>query len=69
MGFSDIINSYDDEGVLRGIREGWTDLGEHDPFVVLAAGRACFQAQDLVRLTVLIDDIRRATSRPEPGGA
>ena len=48
---------YDDEGELRSIRAGWTDWGGKDPFVAMAAGRAHFRADDLLRLVALIDGV------------
>ena len=47
------------EGPLRRIPTSWTDLVEPDVHVVLGAGRADFRADDLLRLTTLIRDIKR----------
>jgi len=56
----DWLYYYDDEGVLLGVREGWTDLCEHDPFLEISDGRALFRVTDLSRLALLIDEAERA---------
>ena len=52
---------FDDEGVQRSLPRGWTDAGDVDPFVVMAAGRSALRVSDLVALTELIAEIRSAT--------
>jgi hypothetical protein len=52
---------FDDEGVQRSLPRGWTDAGDVDPFVVMAAGRSALRIADLVALTDLIAEIRGAT--------
>ena len=44
---------------LSSIPSHWTDLLPEDPFVVMAAGRSLFRADDLMELVHLI-------KRPEP---
>ena len=51
---------FDDEGVQRSLPRGWTDAGDVDPFVVMAAGRSALRVEDLVALTELIAEIRGA---------
>ena len=36
----------------------WTDIGPPDPFVKISAGRALFRVEDLLRLTILINEIK-----------
>ena len=52
---------FDDEGVQRSLPRGWTDGGDVDPFVVVAAGRSALHVADLVALTELIAEISGAT--------
>ena len=47
---------YDDEGELRHLPAGWTDVEETDPFVAVANGRAHFRPGDLLRLSELVTD-------------
>ena len=37
----------------------WTDVVVDDPFVVIAAGRALFRADDLVEIVALVQAARR----------
>lgn len=37
----------------------WTDIGPPDPFVKISAGRALFRVEDLLRLTILINEIKQ----------
>ena len=53
---------FDEEGVQRSLPRGWTDAGDVDPFVVIAAGRSGLRVADLVLLTELIAEIRGAAS-------
>jgi Family of unknown function (DUF5372) len=41
--------------LLTSIPSHWTDLFPQDPFVVMAAGRSHFRADDLVELVRLIE--------------
>ena len=52
---------FDEEGVQRSLPRGWTDAGDVDLFVVIAAGRSALRVEDLVALTELIAEIRDAT--------
>ena len=49
-----------DDGELRSVPAGWTDVDPGDPFVVVAAGRSAFRVDDLVSLASLIDGLRTA---------
>ena len=44
------MSFFDVDGVQRSLLRGWTDAGDPDPFVVLAAGRSAFRVEDLVTL-------------------
>ena len=59
----DRVSFFDEEGVQRSLPRGWTDAGDVDPFVVLAAGRSAFRVEDLVVLADLVDELRRAPSK------
>jgi len=37
----------------------WTDIESADPFVKISDGRALFRIEDLLRLAILINDIKR----------
>jgi Family of unknown function (DUF5372) len=45
----------DDQGQTRWLPASWTSVEPPDPFVVMAAGRAAFRAQDLLELARLVD--------------
>jgi hypothetical protein len=47
-----------EDGRLRSVPAGWTDVDPPDPFVVIAAGRSAFRAADLLALACLLDGIR-----------
>ena len=49
---------HDDAGLLISVRARWTDVGEVDPFVKVAAGRSHFRAADLVGLVELIRGLK-----------
>ena len=57
----DRVFFFDDEGVQRSVPRGWTDAGDVDSFVVIAAGRSALRVADLVALTELIAELRAAT--------
>ncbi len=42
---------------LRSLPAGWTDVEGADPFVALAAGRACFRLADLQALAALVHEL------------
>ena len=50
---------FDDDGTQKSLPTGWTDVGEPDPFVALAAGRSPFRVADLLALAELVDGQRR----------
>ena len=49
-----------DDGELRSVAAGWTDVDPGDPFVVVAAGRSAFRVDDPVSLAPLIGGLRTA---------
>jgi len=53
----DRVYFYDADGRLRRLPASWTDVAGLDPFVVLAAGRSPFRAEDLWRLSVQLGDL------------
>ena len=56
----DRVFFFDEDGVQRSLRTGWTDAAAPDPFVALAGGRSAFRVEDLVALGELIDSLCRA---------
>ena len=48
----------DAEGRVQSILASCTDACGPDPFVAIAAGRALFRYQDLIRLTNLLEGLR-----------
>ena len=54
----DRVFFFGDDGQLRSLPAGWTDVDLPDPFVALAAGRSLFRIEDLVALATLIDGLR-----------
>lgn len=52
-----------DEGELRSIPAGWTDVDAPDPFVVIGAGRSRFRVEDLLSLASLLDGLRPVRPR------
>ena len=54
----DRVSFFDADGVQRSLLRGWTDAGDPDPFVVLAAGRSAFRVEDLVTLVDLVAELR-----------
>jgi hypothetical protein len=57
---SDLVYFLDAAGELASVPAAWTDLVAPDPFVVVAAGRAAFRAEDLVQLADLVSARRAA---------
>jgi hypothetical protein len=45
---------YDSGGALRSLPARWTDRGQLDPFLEIAAGRCSFRAPDLLELAELL---------------
>jgi len=56
----DRVFFFDDDGQLRSMPAGWTDVDPADPFVAVAAGRSPFRIEDLVALASLLDGLRPA---------
>lgn len=52
-----------EEGHLMALPASWTDLAPLDPFVVVAAGRSRFRADDLWELAQLLRRIASPESR------
>jgi len=50
---------HDYTGRLTSVPAQWTSVYPTDPYVMVAAGRAPFRAQDLLELSELIARIRR----------
>ena len=50
----DRVYYHDVQGSLSSIPTEWTSLAAKDPFVVVAAGRAHFRVEDLLRLTEIV---------------
>ena len=55
----DRVTFHDAQGRLRSIPTSWTDVGPHDPFVIMAAGLALFRPSDLLAMVGLV----RSTDR------
>jgi Family of unknown function (DUF5372) len=53
----------DEDGVLKSLPTAWTDAAAPDVFVVMAAGRSAFRAEDLLGLAELIARVRTATGQ------
>jgi hypothetical protein len=58
----DRVFFFGDDGQLRSLPAGWTDVDPADPFVAVAAGRSRFRVEDLVALATLLDGLRPAES-------
>ena len=57
---SDQVYLVDAAGNLVSMPAAWTDVVAPDPFVVVAAGRAAFRAEDLAGLADLVSRCREA---------
>ena len=57
----------DEQGRLRRLPARWTNAVEPDPFVVIAAGRALFRFEDLLRLVELVSAGGPAQRGPAKG--
>ena len=44
------------DGVQRSLPRAWTDAGDVDPFVVVAAGRSALRVADLVVLAEMVTE-------------
>jgi hypothetical protein len=58
----DRVYYHDDDGGLRSLPTRWTSLSPPDPFEVVAAGRARFRPDDLLRLAELVETLRAAAN-------
>ena len=47
-----------EDGALRHVPVGWTDVSAVDPFVAVASARRAFRVEDLLALAALIDGDR-----------
>ena len=56
------------DGRVRSMPAAWTDVGESDPFVALAAGRAAVRTEDLLALAALVRELAEAAERRSTGG-
>ena len=56
----DRVYFHDDQGRLKALSAGWTNLGPEDPFKVVSAGRSAFRISDLVALVDLLDELQEA---------
>ncbi len=56
----DRVFFFGDDGSQKSLPRAWTDAGDPDVFVTLAAGRCWFRIEDLVVLTALLDGLRAA---------
>lgn len=55
----DRVFFFDEDGTQCSMPRAWTDAGDVDPFVALAAGRSPFRVEDLLALVELFDGFRR----------
>ena len=55
----DRVFFFDDDGVQRSLPRGWTDAGDIDAFVAVAAGRSALRVVDLLEFVELLDGLRR----------
>ena len=54
---ADRVSFLDEDGVQRSLPRAWTDAGDLDPFVVLAAGRSALRIEDLLALVDLVAEL------------
>ena len=59
----DRVYFYNEAQQLVAVPAAWTDVIATDPFIVVAAGRAAFRANDLLELALLI---QRLSSKGSP---
>jgi len=52
------------DGVQYSMPRAWTDFGDEDPFVMLAAGRSPFRIEDLLAMVELLDRLRETSDGP-----
>ena len=58
----DRVFFFDEDGVQKSLPRGWTDAGDVDVFVAMAAGRSLLRTADLLALSEIIDGLRRGGS-------
>ncbi len=51
----DRVYFYEDHGRLESMPVAWTDMAAEEPFIAVAAGRAYFRVDDLLRLAALLE--------------
>jgi hypothetical protein len=61
----DRVFFFAEDGAQCSLPRGWTDAGDPDVFVALAAGRSVFRVEDLLVLAELLDGLR---SEDDDGG-
>jgi len=49
---------FEDDGTLRSLPAGWTGVAPVDPFVAMAAGRAPFRTAGVLRMVVLVRQLK-----------
>ncbi len=59
----DRVFFFGDDGQLRSLPAGWTDIDPDDPFVLVARGRSALRVDDLLALADLIEQ-QRGSSPP-----
>ncbi|MGH7877868.1 MAG: DUF5372 family protein [Steroidobacteraceae bacterium] len=58
----DRLMYFDAQGALRSMLTSWTSVADQDLFAQASAGRSWFRTDDLVRLTVLLNEIQRRST-------
>jgi hypothetical protein len=58
----DRVMYFDGQGRLRSMVASWTSIADEDLFTRVSAGRSWFRPDDLVRLSVLIGELRRGAT-------
>lgn len=51
----DRVFFFAEDGTQKSLPTGWTDAGDPDPFVVVAAGRSPLRVEDLLELAELLE--------------
>jgi hypothetical protein len=59
----DRVFFFAEDGQLRSIPAGFTDVDPPDPFVAISAGRSIFRVEDLLGLADLLDGLRSPKRR------
>jgi hypothetical protein len=59
----DRVFFFAEDGQLRSIPAGFTDVDPPDPFVAISAGRSIFRVEDLLGLAGLLDGLRSPKRR------